>query len=122
MNIKLQKSNIDIAKEVDKQETLRGGLNEYVSPSPQLKKIHTITVDDEPETCLLKEQQPHITSVRKVIEVPEVQVKKVTSEDVDPLAYTDDSNIRIPTMEKSAYESPPRKVFKLKDMAVVFSP
>ena len=33
----------------------------------------------EPETSLLKEQYPHISSVRKVIDVPQVTIKKVDS-------------------------------------------
>ena len=45
MNIKLQKTNLDIA--LEKSDTLRGGLHDYKSPSPQLKKIHTITVDEK---------------------------------------------------------------------------
>ena len=64
MNIKLQNSNLDLGKDFEKnQETLREGNAEYKSSSPQLKKIHTIHIDDsigqipmlEPQTSLLAE-------------------------------------------------------------------
>ena len=65
--------------------------------------------------------------MRKVIEVPEVEIKRVTSEgldddEVDLLGYTTKSKIVEPTFDKTNYDSPERKVFHLKSMMLGNSP